>query len=67
MSDTLCLAEQLISLPSVTPNDAGCIDLIMARLQPLGFACELLESGPPGQRVRNLWGLIPPQNGHKLL
>lgn len=59
MSDTLCLAEQLISLPSVTPNDAGCIDLIMARLQPLGFACELIESGPPGQRVRNLWAKRP--------
>ena len=59
MSDTLRLAEQLISLPSVTPNDAGCIDLIMARLQPLGFACELIESGPPGQRVRNLWAKRP--------
>ena len=55
MSATLRLAEQLISLPSVTPADAGCIDLVVARLQPLGFACEVIESGPPGQRVRNLW------------
>jgi acetylornithine deacetylase/succinyl-diaminopimelate desuccinylase-like protein len=48
MSATLRLAEQLISLPSVTPFDAGCIELIVARLQPLGFACEVIESGPPG-------------------
>ena len=42
---TLRLAEQLISLPSVTPFDAGCIELIVARLQPLGFACEVIEMG----------------------
>ena len=55
MSATLRLAEQLISLPSVTPFDAGCIELIVARLQPLGFACEVFESGPKDFRVRNLW------------
>ena len=55
MSATLRLAEQLISLPSVTPLDAGCIELIVARLQPLGFACEVFESGPKDFRVRNLW------------
>jgi len=31
------LACQLISLPSVTPNDAGCQQLISRRLLPLGF------------------------------
>jgi succinyl-diaminopimelate desuccinylase len=55
MSATLRLAEHLISRPSVTPADAGCIDLISQRLQPLGFACEVIESGPPEFRVRNLW------------
>ena len=55
MSATLRLAEHLISLPSVTPDDAGCIELIVERLRPLGFTCELIESGPAGQRVRNLW------------
>ena len=39
MSRTLQLAEQLISRPSVTPEDAGCLDLIATRLAPLGFAC----------------------------
>lgn len=55
MSHTLQLAEQLISRPSVTPEDAGCLDLIAARLAPLGFACERMDSGPDSFRVHNLW------------
>jgi succinyl-diaminopimelate desuccinylase len=53
--DTLRLAEQLISRPSVTPDDAGCLDLITQALQPLGFVCEFMDSGPETFRVRNLW------------
>ena len=52
---TLQLTEQLLSLASVTPNDAGCQTLIAQRLQSLGFSCETLESGPPEFRVTNLW------------
>ena len=52
---TLRLAEQLISKPSVTPDDAGCLDLITAALKPLGFVCEFMDSGPDTFRVRNLW------------
>jgi succinyl-diaminopimelate desuccinylase len=55
MNRTLHLAEQLISCASVTPHDAGCQDLISARLAPLGFVCETIESGPENFRVRNLW------------
>ena len=55
MTRTLILAEQLISLPSITPDDAGCQALIASRLQPLGFVCETLESGPADFRVTNLW------------
>ena len=32
MPCTLRLAEELISRASVTPDDAGCLDIIMARL-----------------------------------
>ncbi len=35
--DTLRLAEQLIARPSVTPNDAGCMDILVDALRPLGF------------------------------
>ncbi|KQR55524.1 succinyl-diaminopimelate desuccinylase [Acidovorax sp. Leaf160] len=59
MSRTLTLAEQLISRPSVTPEDAGCLDMLAARLQPLGFHCERLDSGPDGFRVSNLWAKRP--------
>jgi succinyl-diaminopimelate desuccinylase len=53
--DTLRLAEQLIARPSVTPDDAGCLDLITEALKPLGFVCEFMDSGPDTFRVRNLW------------
>jgi succinyl-diaminopimelate desuccinylase len=52
---TLRLAEQLIACESVTPHDAQCMDIIAARLQPLGFECFFLDSGPADFRVRNLW------------
>ena len=52
---TLQLTEQLLSLASVTPNDAGCQALIAQRLQVLGFVCETIESGPAEFRVTNLW------------
>jgi succinyl-diaminopimelate desuccinylase len=55
MSRTLHLAEQLISCPSVTPDDAGCQSIIAARLQALGFDCETIIRGPDHFRVTNLW------------
>lgn len=55
MSATLRLTEQLIARASVTPRDEGCQALIAARLAPLGFTCETLESGPADFRVTNLW------------
>ena len=54
---TLALAEALIARASVTPADAGCLELIGTRLAALGFACERLDSGPPDGRVHNLWAL----------
>jgi succinyl-diaminopimelate desuccinylase len=51
MTDTLALTEDLLRRPSVSPEDHGCIDVIAARLEPLGFAIERLNFGP----VANLW------------
>lgn len=59
MSRTLRLTEQLISRPSVTPDDAGCQEIIAARLAPLGFICETISSGPDTFRVTNLWAKRP--------
>jgi succinyl-diaminopimelate desuccinylase len=47
------LTEALIRRPSVTPDDAGCQRLLARRLEPLGFACESIESGG----VTNLWAI----------
>ena len=51
MSEVLDLARELIRRASVTPEDAGCQELIANRLAKSGFAIEWLDSGP----VRNLW------------
>jgi succinyl-diaminopimelate desuccinylase len=59
MTQTLQLTEQLLSRASVTPDDAGCQDLIAQRLAPLGFQCETLVGGPEGAEVRNLWAKLP--------
>ena len=48
---TLALACELIARPSVTPEDAGCLELLAARLAPLGFRLERIDSGG----VCNLW------------
>ena len=59
LSATRALAEDLIARPSVTPQDAGCIDLLAARVAPLGFVNEIIDSGPDNFRVRNLWAKRP--------
>jgi hypothetical protein len=60
MSRTLQLAEQLISRPSVTPDDAGCQQILGERLAALGFTLETIESGPADFRVTNLWAVRRP-------
>ncbi len=60
MSRTLQLAEQLISRPSVTPDDAGCQRIVGERLAALGFTLEIIESGPADFRVTNLWAVRRP-------
>ena len=51
-NETLALALQLIARRSLTPDDAGCLDLIAERLIPLGFSCERIGSAGS---VSNLW------------
>jgi len=59
MTATLDLAKQLISIPSVTPDDLGCQKIIAERLSNIGFKIENLRFGD----VDNLWaryGTRPP-------
>lgn len=51
MADALELTCELIRRRSLTPDDAGCQDLISKRLAAAGFLIECLPSGD----VSNLW------------
>jgi succinyl-diaminopimelate desuccinylase len=66
MSTTLRLAERLIALPSITPEDGGCTELINSQLAPLGFNCEVIDLGPDHFRVRNLWAKRAGTSGQTL-
>src|SRR6266852_1423325 len=48
---TLELAMALIACPSLTPRDAGCQDIMIHRLQALGFEIHRLRFG----EVDNFW------------
>ena len=48
---TLELAKQIIACHSVTPEDGGCMEIIGARLKPLGFTLEYINRNG----VTNLW------------
>ncbi|WP_455205838.1 succinyl-diaminopimelate desuccinylase [Kaarinaea lacus] len=51
MSPTLELTKQLIARSSVTPDDAGCQEILIQRLLQLGFNIEKLPFG----EVENFW------------
>lgn len=48
---TLALAEELIRRPSVTPRDEGCQDIMIKRLEAIGFEVSRLRFG----EVDNFW------------
>lgn len=50
-SDLLDLARQLIRCKSITPEDAGCQDILAERLHKVGFKINQINSGP----VTNMW------------
>lgn len=54
MSPTLTLAMELIRCASVTPTDAGCQAILIARLERLGFRIETLPFGA----VSNFWARL---------
>ena len=50
-TDTLALTRALIERRSLTPDDAGCQELVASRLTPLGFRAEALVANG----VTNVW------------
>lgn len=57
MSSTLKFTQDLINRASVTPDDAGCQELLSERLQKMGFTTESLSFGD----VSNLWAVYGTQ------
>ncbi|MFA5495464.1 MAG: succinyl-diaminopimelate desuccinylase [Porticoccaceae bacterium] len=53
MSPTVALACELISRRSVTPEDAGCQEIMIARLRAIGFTVTELPFGD----VHNFWAV----------
>ena len=51
MTETLQLAKALIARRSLTPDDAGCQDILIERLEKLGFKIERMRFG----NVDNFW------------
>ena len=51
MIDAVNLTQELIRRPSVTPADAGAMDLVEAALKGLGFACRRMKFG----EIENLY------------
>ena len=59
LTPTLELACELIRRPSVTPVDEGCQELMMRRLQALGFQIEAMRI----EEVDNFWASHGQQDG----
>jgi succinyl-diaminopimelate desuccinylase len=56
--DPIDLAQALIRRPSVTPADAGAMDVLQSALEGLGFACRRLTFG----EIENLYARIGTQS-----
>ncbi len=53
LTPTIKLAKTLIERPSVTPEDAGCQEIMISRLKAIGF--EITEL--PFEDVKNFWAI----------
>ena len=56
--DPVDLARALILCPSVTPQDAGALDVLQKALERLGFKCHRLPFGAGEARVDNLYARL---------
>jgi succinyl-diaminopimelate desuccinylase len=58
VTDPVTLTQALIRCASVTPADAGAMDVLEAALRPLGFTCTRLRFGPESASIDNLFARI---------
>ena len=57
--EVLALTRALVARASVSPDDAGCQELLIARLEGAGFAVERMRFG----EVDNFWAVHPGRRG----
>ncbi|MBI3516754.1 MAG: succinyl-diaminopimelate desuccinylase [Proteobacteria bacterium] len=63
--DPIALAQDLIRCPSVTPADAGALDVLAQHLEALGFTCHKLHFAEPGTAdIDNLYARIGTRAPH---
>ncbi|HHN67491.1 MAG TPA: succinyl-diaminopimelate desuccinylase [Thermopetrobacter sp.] len=63
--DVIALSQALIRCPSVTPEDAGALDVLQAALTPAGFACQRLVFSEAGTaEVANLFAVFGQRGPH---
>lgn len=57
--DPVILTQDLIRCPSVTPMDAGALDVLQAALQEMGFVCHRLPFSQAGEEtIDNLYARL---------
>ena len=57
--DPVLLTQNLIRCPSVTPKDAGALDVLQGALEDLGFQCTRLPFSEPGaDSIDNLYARL---------
>ena len=57
-TDPVGLTQALIRCPSVTPDDAGAMDVLAGTLEALGFTCHHIRSATGGPEIRNLYARL---------
>lgn len=64
MTDVIDLLEKLIACPSVTPEDAGAQDIVVAALEALGFECHRLTFEDDTGSVPNIFARLGDAGPH---
>ncbi len=63
--DPVALTQSLVKCPSITPDNAGTLDIIENHLMHLGFSCTRLPFSNNGSyKVDNLFATIGPKGKH---
>ena len=64
LSYAVCLTQDLVKCPSVTPAEGGALDLLEQVLTELGFSCIRLPFGEDEARIDNLFARIGSGHPH---